>query len=211
MFDLIILGVILISAFFAFFRGFSLELLSISGWVLSFFGSYLYGNNLVNSLNKYLNNILISTISSYVIIFLVIFIIFSIFTRKFSFYIKESYVGLLDKSLGFIFGLARGYLLIGFCFLGFDYFYQGKKIDFIDNSKIIPIIKITNNTILELMNIDTNYSKKLSEEIKKKSDFLFEKSIDSKLKLKENSDPKKDIYNNMGRKNLENIIENNLE
>ena len=49
------------------------------------------------------------------------------------------------------------------------------------------------------------------KKLKKKSDFLFEKSIDSKLKLKENSDPKKDIYNNMGRKNLENIIENNLE
>ena len=93
--------------------------------------------------------------------FLVIFILFSFITRKFSNYIKDSYVGLLDKSLGFIFGILRGYVLVGLCFFIFDYFYTGKKIDFIENSKIIPIINITNNVILDIMNIDNKYSKKL--------------------------------------------------
>ena len=37
MFDVIILVLIFISALFAFFRGFSLELLSISVWIISFF------------------------------------------------------------------------------------------------------------------------------------------------------------------------------
>ena len=36
MFDLIILVLVLISALFAFFRGLSLELLSISVWIMSF-------------------------------------------------------------------------------------------------------------------------------------------------------------------------------
>ena len=211
MFDILILLIILISAFFAFFRGISLEILSISGWLISFLGSYIYGNNLVNIINQILNNIFISNIISYVITFLVIFVVFSFLTRKFSSYIKDSYVGLLDKSLGFVFGITRGYVLVGLCFFTFDYFYQGKKIDLIENSKIIPIIKITNNMILELMNIDNKYSKKLRDEIKKKSDLLFEKSIDSKLKLKKNSETEQNIYDNIGRKNIENIIENNLE
>ena len=211
MFDLIILSIILLSAFFAFFRGISLELLSISGWILSFIGAHKYGNNLVNFFNKFINNILVSTGLSYLVVFLIIFIIFSFLTKRFSIYIKESYVGILDKTLGFIFGILRGYLLIGLCFLGFDYFYQGKKLDFIDNSKIIPIIKITNNTILRLMKIDNKYSQKLSEEVKKKSELLFEKSIDSKLKLKRNSQSENEIYDDSGRQNLENIIENNLE
>ena len=211
MFDLIILSIILISAFFAFFRGISLELLSISGWILSFIGAHKYGYNLVNFFNKFINNILISTGLSYFIVFLIIFIIFSFLTKRFSIYIKESYVGILDKTLGFIFGILRGYLLIGLCFLGFDYFYQGKKLDFIDNSKIVPIIKITNNTILRLMKIDNKYSQKLSEEVKKKSELLFEKSIDSKLKLKRNSQSENEIYDDSGKQNLENIIENNLE
>ena len=211
MFDIIILVLILTSAFFAFFRGLSLELLSISGWVLSFVGSYAYGNNLINIFNKLINNILISTIISYVVIFLIIFIVFSFFTRKFYVYIKDSYVGLLDKSLGFIFGMLRGYLIVGLCFFCFDYFYQGKKIGFIDNSKIIPVIKVTNHSIIELLNIDSKYSESLRNEIKKKSDLLFEKSVDSKLRIKNNSKNQENIYNESGRKNIENIIENNLE
>ena len=211
MFDIIILVVILISGFFAFFRGFSLELLSITGWVISFLGSYFYGNNLINIANKYINNILISSVLSYVLIFLFIFSIFTFLTRKFSFFIKESYLGILDKSLGFIFGLLRGYILIGLSFFAFDYFYQGGKENFIEQSKIIPVIRITNNSILKLMNIDTQYSKKLSDEIKKKSDSLFEKSIDSKLRLKQNSNTDKNMYDSLGRKNIETIIENNLE
>ena len=56
MFDVIILVLILISALFAFFRGFSLELLSISVWIISFFVSYAYGYNLINFFNKIINN-----------------------------------------------------------------------------------------------------------------------------------------------------------
>ena len=211
MFDVIILVLILISALFAFFRGFSLELLSISVWIISFFGSYAYGNNLVNFFNKIVNNILISTAISYVLAFLIIFVIFSFLTRKFSVFIKDSYVGLIDKSLGFVFGILRGYVIVGLCFFCFDYFYKGKKLEFIDNSKIIPIIKITNNEIFRFFKIDNKYSESLSTEIKKKSDLLFEKSIDSKLRIKKNSKNQENIYNESGRKNIENIIENNLE
>ena len=175
MFDLIILVLILISALFAFFRGFSLELLSISVWVASFFGSYAYGNNLVNSINKIINNILVSTGISYVFTFLVIFIVFSFFTRKFSIYIKDSYVGLIDKSLGFIFGILRGYLIVGLCFFCFDYFYQGKKLEFINNSRIIPVIKITNNEIFRFLKIDSKYSENLSSEIKKNLTYFLRK------------------------------------
>ncbi len=211
MFDVIILIIIFISALFAFFRGFSLELLSISGWILSFVGSYAYGSSLINTVNKLITNILISTVISYIVIFLIIFIVFSFFTRKFSVYIKDSYVGLIDKSLGFVFGMLRGYLIVGLCFFCFDYFYQGKKLDFIDNSKIVPLIKITNHSIIGFLNIDNKYSENLSNEIKKKSDLLFEKSINSKLRIKKNSKNQENIYNESGRKNIENIIENNLE
>ena len=211
MFDVIILVLIFISALFAFFRGFSLELLSISVWVISFFGSYAYGVNLINFFNKIINNILISSAISYIVAFLIIFVIFSFLTRKFSVFIKDSYVGLIDKSLGFIFGILRGYVIVGLCFFCFDYFYQGKSLKFIDNSKIIPVIKITNNEILRFLDIDNSYSENLSSEIKKKSDLLFEKSIDSKLRIKKNSKNQENIYNESGRKNIENIIENNLE
>tara|TARA_B100001248_G_scaffold100076_1_gene74381 strand:+ start:103 stop:732 length:630 start_codon:yes stop_codon:yes gene_type:complete len=209
MLDLIIIILIFISAFFAFIRGFSLEILSLSGWIFSIGISYLYGGLASNQINKFLDNFLISTVISYVFSFILLLIIFSYLTKNVSSLIKNSFAGLLDRSLGFFYGLLRGYLLICFCYFCFDYFYSGSKPIFLENSKLVPIIKISNKEIFNIMQVDNEYSKKLRNEIEQKSNFLFKKSIDSKLKFKE-----KDMdnsYNEKNKKDLENIINNNLD
>ena len=209
MLDLIIIILIFISAFFAFIRGFSLEILSLSGWIFSIGISYLYGGLASNQINKFLDNFLISTVISYVFSFILLLIIFSYLTKNVSSLIKNSFAGLLDRSLGFFYGLLRGYLLICFCYFCFDYFYSGSKPIFLESSKLVPIIKISNKEIFNIMQVDNEYSKKLRNEIEQKSNFLFKKSIDSKLKFKE-----KDMdnsYNEKNKKDLENIINNNLD
>ena len=209
MLDLIIIILIFISAFFAFIRGFSLEILSLSGWIFSIGISYLYGGLASNQINQFLDNFLISTLVSYVFSFILLLIIFSYLTKNVSSLIKNSFAGLLDRSLGFFYGLLRGYLLICFCYFCFDYFYSGSKPIFLDSSKLVPIIKISNKEIFNIMQVDNEYSKKLIKEIEQKSNFLFKKSIDSKLKFRE-----KDMdnsYNEKNKKDLENIINNNLD
>ena len=209
MLDLILIILIFISAFFAFIRGFSLEILSLSGWIFSIGISYLYGGIASNQINQLLDNFLISTIVSYVFSFIILLIIFSFLTKNVSSLIKNSFAGLLDRSLGFFYGLLRGYLLVCFSYFCFDYFYSGSKPIFLENSKLVPIIKISNKEIFNIMQIDNEYSKKLREEIDQKSNFLFKKSIDSKLKFRE-----KDMdnsYNEKNKKDLENIINNNLD
>ena len=124
MLDLIIIILIFISAFFAFIRGFSLEILSLSGWIFSIGISYLYGGIASNQINQLLDNFLISTVISYVFSFIILLIIFSFLTKNVSSLIKNSFAGLLDRSLGFFYGLLRGYLLICFCYFCFDYFYS---------------------------------------------------------------------------------------
>ena len=209
MLDLIIIILIFISAFFAFIRGFSLEILSLSGWIFSIGISYLYGGLASNQINQFLDNFLISTVISYVFSFILLLIIFSYLTKNVSSLIKNSFAGLLDRSLGFFYGLLRGYLLICFCYFCFDYFYSGSKPILLESSKLVPIIKISNKEIFNIMQVDNEYSKKLRKEIEQKSNFLFKKSIDSKLKFRE-----KDMdnsYNEKNKKYLENIINNNLD
>ena len=209
MLDLIIIILIFISAFFAFIRGFSLEILSLSGWIFAIGISYLYGDLASNQINQLLDNFLISTVISYVFSFILLLIIFSYLTKNVSSLIKNSFAGLLDRSLGFFYGLLRGYLLICFCYFCFDYFYSGSKPFLLESSKLVPIIKISNKEIFNIMQVDNEYSKKLRKEIEQKSDFLFKKSIDSKLKFRE-----KDMdnsYNEKNKKYLENIINNNLD
>ena len=50
--DISILFFVVLSAFFSFMRGFSQEFLALLTWVISFFGSYKYGDKFVNVLNK---------------------------------------------------------------------------------------------------------------------------------------------------------------
>ena len=209
MFDLIIITLIFISAFFAFIRGFSLEILSLSGWIFSIGISYLYGGIASNQINQFLNNLIISSIVSYIFSFIILLVIFSYLTKNVSSVIKNSFAGILDRSLGFFYGLFRGYLLICFCYFCFDYFFSGPKPSFLENSKLVPIIKISNKKIFSIMEVDNEYSRKLREEIEQKSNFLFKKSIDSKLKLKEkNMD---NSYDEKNKRDLENIINNNID
>ena len=67
---------------------------------------------------------------------------------------------------------------------------------------------ISNQKIINFFNKDNNFSKKLRKDIEKKSSTLFEKSIDSQIKLKKFKDEEKKIYNDVDKKSLDYLIEN---
>ena len=157
-FDFSILMVILISAIFAFMRGFSQEILSLFSWIVAISGSYFFANNFVNLINKFTENIVFSRILSYVIVFLVLIFFLSFLAKIFSNTIKKSYVGMLDRTLGFVFGIIRGYLIVSLCFYSFYKFYDVENVDWIDKSKFDSIIKKTNFKILKIINFDDQYS-----------------------------------------------------
>ena len=175
--------------------------------IVSFLGSYKYGDNFVNFFNKIIDNIVISNIASYIVIFMIIMIILSFVTKRFSSLIK-SYVGMVDRTGGFLFGLLRGYLIVSLCFFAFHYFYNGEKIIWIERSKFNFMTLISNEKVINFFNNENEFSKKLRKEIEKKSSTLFEKSIDSQLKLKKFKDEEKKIYNDVDKKSLEYLIEN---
>ena len=206
--DFSILLFIVLSAFFSFMRGFSQEILALISWVLSFFGSYKYGENFANSLNKLIDNIVISSIASYLITFIIFMIVLSFITKSFSSLIKKSYIGLVDRTGGFLFGLLRGYLIVSLCFFTFHYFYNGEKIIWIEKSKFNFVTLISNEKILKFFNEKNEFTKKLRQEIDSKSNSLFEKSIDSQIKLKKFMDQEKKIYNETDKNSLDYLIEN---
>ena len=206
--DISILFFVVLSAFFSFMRGFSQEFLALLTWGISFFGSYKYGDKFVNVSNKIIDNIVISNVVSYALTFLIIMIVLSFITKQFSSLIKKSYIGMVDRTGGFLFGLLRGYLIVSLCFFTFHYFYNGDKIIWIEKSKFNFMTLISNQKIINFFNKDNHFSKKLRKDIEKKSSTLFEKSIDSQIKLKKFMDEEKGIYNDVDKKSLDYLIEN---
>ncbi len=207
-FDLSILIFILLSAFFAFLRGFSQEFLSLLSWTGAFFGSYFFANYFVNNLNKVFGNLILSSIVSYFLVFIILLFFFSFVTKRFSQTIKSSNVGMVDRTLGFLFGILRGYFIVSLGLLSLNFFYDSSKIKWIDDSKINFVILLTNSKALDFLSENSEYSKKIKKEIEEKSNKLFEKSVDSHLKLRNHSEKEKKLYNEKDRDSLDYLIEN---
>ena len=207
-FDFFILFFILVSAFFSFLRGFSHESLSLINWILALLISYNFGGKFTNLINKFVNNLFFSNGFSYLLTFLIIFIFFSILTKKISSLVKKSQIGFVDRTGGFFFGILRGYLIVCLCFFSFHFFYKGEKFEWIEKSKFNFVTLVTNEKIVNFLEEESEFAETLRTEIDKKSEVLFEKSIDSQIKLKELIDKDKKIYNDADKKSLEYLIEN---
>jgi len=119
--DGLVLVIILISALLAMLRGFVREVLSIASWVAAAAAAYLFYDDLLPLVRQYISNEYVSLGVTIGGIFLVTLIIVSIITMKISDYVIDSKVGILDRTLGFVFGAARGLLLIVVAMLFFNF------------------------------------------------------------------------------------------
>jgi membrane protein required for colicin V production len=68
-------------------------------------------------------------------------LVISIITVRISDMILDSRVGALDRTLGFLFGLGRGFLIVVIAYTFFDWFVPAKKPDWIQNSKSLVVLK----------------------------------------------------------------------
>lgn len=110
--DAAVIVVIVFSAVFAFFRGFVHELLAIVSWVGAGVAT-LYGfPYLQPEARKLISIDLLADMGAGILIFLVVLIALSIATRLLSRRVRDSAFGPLDRSLGLVFGIARGAILV---------------------------------------------------------------------------------------------------
>ena len=122
LFDGLLLFIMLISAFLAMVRGFVREVLSIASWVVAAIAAYMGYKPLMALLAPYIANEYIALAVSVGSAFIVTFIIVSYITIRVSDFVLDSRIGALDRTLGFIFGAARGYILVAVAMVFFDWF-----------------------------------------------------------------------------------------
>jgi membrane protein required for colicin V production len=119
--DGLVLVVILISALLAMLRGFVREVLSIASWVAAAAAAYFFYDDLLPLVRQYVSNEYVSLGIAIGAIFFITLIIVSIITMKISDFVIDSKIGILDRTLGFVFGAARGLLLIVVAMLFFNF------------------------------------------------------------------------------------------
>ncbi|MCF8480457.1 MAG: CvpA family protein [Rhodospirillum sp.] len=151
--DILVLLVLVISAALAFFRGFVHEVLSVGAWV----GAVLVAIYGLPTLGPVFGEFVpdypwAADVGAAVVLFLVTLLVFSIITTQISKQVQKSALNALDRSLGFLFGLARGvvFLLAGYVALTW-LMPPERHPDWMREAKSMPLIERGAATVVALL------------------------------------------------------------
>ncbi len=148
--DLVLAAVMIISGFLAMLRGLTRELLSIAAWVAASAAAgvtYFYYQEEIKQLVPIQPEIAaVGGVTA--LVFLVVLIVVSLLTIKIGDWVLDSSIGALDRTLGLLFGLARGMILVGIIFWFFIKFTDDKsRPDFIENAYSRDYIQWTSDKL----------------------------------------------------------------
>lgn len=115
--DIIVVLIILLSAILAFVRGFAREALALGSWLAAVYLGFTQYPLVVPYLEKHISNPMLRDFAAGICIFFAVMIVLipiGFFIRSL---IKGDHITSIDRSFGFLFGAARGFLLLSIMYL----------------------------------------------------------------------------------------------
>lgn len=182
--DGILVVIMLISAILAMIRGFSREVLSIASWGAAAVAAATFYKQLSPTVAGLVpqiasNQLIVDAISA-AAIFMVVLIIVSYLTMLLADLIIDSRIGVLDRTLGFIFGAGRGALLVIITLMGFLWLANENEPKWIAEAKSKPM----------LVSIGTNIRDALPENLEDVIKRFFDKQNADKQEGEQDTDQK---------------------
>src|SRR4026209_11232 len=165
--DMILLAVMLSSGLLAMIRGFMREILSIGAWGIAALVTLYSYSRLLPTAKQYFSSDMIAAAVTAGGVFLGTLLVVSIITARISDMVLDSRVGALDRTLGFLFGLGRGLIIVVVAFLFFAWLVPApKQPDGVRNAKSLEVLNKTGEWLQALLPQDMdNY---LSQWFKKR-------------------------------------------
>lgn len=139
--DGILVGFTLVSAMLAMVRGFSREILSIASWVAAAAAAYFLYPLVLPYVQPYVSHDQVQIAVAAAAVFVVALIIVTIVTMKIADFIIDSRVGALDRTLGFLYGAARGILVVAVALLFFSWLVGSNPPAWITEAKSLPLLE----------------------------------------------------------------------
>jgi membrane protein required for colicin V production len=163
--DIILIGVMLISALLAMIRGFMREILSIAAWIIAAVVTLYSFSKLLPFARTYFGN---NDIVAYAVViggtFLATLLVVSVITVRFSDMVLDSRIGALDRAMGFLFGLARGLVIVVVAFLFFAWLVPDRsQPEWVRSAKSKEVLQGTGNWLMSMLpeDLDATISKRL--------------------------------------------------
>ena len=112
LFDHAVLTVTGFSVLLGLLRGFTREVIALASWALAFLAASVYGGDAAALLAKQIPDDSWRVLAAFAAVFFVVLIVMSVIALLASKLIKSAGLGLEDRLLGGLFGLARGLLVV---------------------------------------------------------------------------------------------------
>ncbi|WP_294612094.1 CvpA family protein [uncultured Roseovarius sp.] len=133
---------IVLSALLAYSRGLVREALAIAGWVVAGILAFLFAPQIeplvkeVPVVGEFIaDSCELSMIAAFAAVFALGLIVASLITPLFASLVQRSALGGIDQGLGFVFGVARGVLLIAIAYFVYETVITSQSIEIIDDSR----------------------------------------------------------------------------
>ncbi len=110
--DYAVLGAMAVSILWAVWRGLVREVLSLAGWVIAFLAANLLAGPLGEALPESIPGPELRVLVAFVAVFLLTLTVATLFAMLLSKVMKAAGLGSLDRTLGGLFGVARGLLIV---------------------------------------------------------------------------------------------------
>lgn len=139
-FDVAVLVIIGLSIILAFGRGFATVALSLLAWVATILAVVFAGELITPYLRPYVEPEWLADTVTYSVLFVGGLMILKWLAGLIGTAIKKSPVGFLDRSLGALFGLVRGMVLVSALYFGFTKLVPGEEPVWIENAQTKPLV-----------------------------------------------------------------------
>ncbi len=154
--DGVVALVVIVSGILAYSRGFVREALAIAGWIIAAIAAFIFAPSaepLVREI-PILRDVLaesceLSIIAAFAGVFAVALVAVSVFTPLFASAVQRSALSGLDQGLGFLFGVARGLVLVAIALVVYDRVVIGEPVAMVDDSRTVRIFANVQDSLNE--------------------------------------------------------------
>lgn len=132
--DYLFLTMIGVSALFGFLRGAIREAVGLLGWFAALAVAVRYAKPLEGRLLNLIHQPLLASGLAFLLMFVLVLLSFWIFGRLLKRWVRSAHLGWLDQSLGLLFGLTRGVMIVVFFAIALHLSHQSPS----KNSVLFP-------------------------------------------------------------------------
>ena len=152
--DFVLFGIMFVSGILALARGFTREVLSLVAWGAGAIAAYfaIKQQKLLDIVMPYAGKPIIATIAVGALAFIIVMIVVSVIGVKISDRVVDSRVGAFDRTLGFLYGLARGLVLVSISYLFYGWLTPSdRQEDWVRKAQTLPIISVVSDALLRFV------------------------------------------------------------